>query len=128
MSRYVHQYRAAMTVMPWVSKGTKIIMRSFLVVLVNPRSSPHGKYPRLLESTALTRLNRGDAHPRVTGCKAVYKAFLTLESARKYMTDNQASQYREVIKDTAVDTTPERRSTAYYAVAYGATPGIKSFW
>jgi hypothetical protein len=44
------------------------------------------------------------------------------------MTDNGVSEYREVTKDTAVDTKPQRNSTAYYAVAHGATPGIKPFW
>ncbi|KAI0570488.1 Cauli-VI domain-containing protein [Pyrenophora tritici-repentis] len=38
------------------------------------------------------------------------------------------SEYREVFKDATEDTTPKRGSTAYYAVAHGATPGIKLRW
>jgi hypothetical protein len=38
------------------------------------------------------------------------------------------SEFEEVIKDTALDTTPTRNSVAYYAVAHGVTPGIKAVW
>jgi hypothetical protein len=69
-------------------------MRSFLVALMNLQSSPHGKLPpRLVEIYCTNLIERGEAHPRVTGCKAIYKIFLELESARKYMTDNGVSEY-----------------------------------
>ena len=65
----------------------------------------------------------------MTGCKAVVKGFTDIEEARKYMKDKGVSECKEVIKKTALNTTPDNNSTAYYAVAYGsARPGIKSFW
>lgn len=67
-------------------------------------------------------------HPRVTGCPAKYKAFVTIDEAKNFMEENGASQCKTVIKSTALDTTPERGSTAYYAVAYGTKPGIYKFW
>ena len=70
--------------------------------------------------------DRGDAHPRVTGCRADHQAFYTIEEARAYMEKKRISKYKEVIKSTA-DTTPER-DTAYYAVANGADPGIHKIW
>jgi viroplasmin and RNaseH domain-containing protein len=85
-------------------------------------------YLQIGEIYCTNLIERGDAHPRVTGCEASYKGFHELESARKYMTDKGFGKCREVIKDTAVDTTPKRKSTAYYAVAHGAMPGIKQFW
>ena len=74
------------------------------------------------------RLDRGDAHPRVTGCTATHRAFETIEEARQYMADKEVSEYKEVIKDTALDTTPKRGSMAYYAVAHGEDPGIRNVW
>lgn len=72
---------------------------------------------------------RGDAHPRVTGCKAVMKGFTSIEEARQYMKEKGVSECKEVIKETALNTTPTNNSRAYYAVAYGSVrPGIKSFW
>jgi hypothetical protein len=44
------------------------------------------------------------------------------------MKDNGVSDWKEVIKATAVDTTPKWESTAYYAVAHGALPCIKPVW
>jgi hypothetical protein len=44
------------------------------------------------------------------------------------MDRNGISEYKEVIKDAAGNTTPKKESTAYYAVAHGTTPGIKSVW
>ncbi|KAF2180400.1 hypothetical protein K469DRAFT_592652, partial [Zopfia rhizophila CBS 207.26] len=58
----------------------------------------------------------GDAHPRVTGCPAVHEGFFTIEEAREYMTRKGVSKYKEVIKNTALETTPERSSMVYYAV------------
>jgi hypothetical protein len=55
-------------------------------------------------------ITRGDAHPRVIGCTAEFKGFVSIQ------------------KDTALETTPERKDKAYYAVAHGANPGIREFW
>ena len=71
--------------------------------------------------------DRGDAHPRVTGCPAVHEAFHTIEDARLYMMKKGIYKPKEVIKSTA-DTTPERNSTAHYAVAHRANPGIRRVW
>ena len=78
----------------------------------------------MIEATGPNNFDRGDAHPRVTGCRAVHEAFHTIEDARIYMIGKGASETKEVIKSTE-DTTPERNSMAYYAVAYGANPGIR---
>ncbi|MCJ1479360.1 hypothetical protein MMC13_008045 [Lambiella insularis] len=67
----------------------------------------------------------GDAHPRVTGCRAEHKAFFTVGEARDWMRQKGFHEPKEVLKDTAVDTTPERNSIAYYAIAYGRNPGIR---
>ena len=68
--------------------------------------------------------DRGDAHPRVTGCASVQKAFLTLEDARGYMTKKGVTAPKEVIKNGAGSTTPVSDSEAFYAVAHGRKPGI----
>ncbi|KAJ9607040.1 hypothetical protein H2200_008112 [Cladophialophora chaetospira] len=67
----------------------------------------------------------GDAHPRVTGCYADHKAFLTIEEAREWVRRKGFCEPKEVLKDTAIDTTPERNSVAFYAIAYGRNPGIR---
>ena len=54
-----------------------------------------------------------------------YAVFSIDEEAREYMTRKEVLEYKEVIKNTALDTTPERCSTVYYAVAHGANPGIR---
>lgn len=64
----------------------------------------------------------------MTGCQAVHKSFVKLEGAREYMRENMISEYREVFKDAAEDTTPKRGSTAYYAVAHVLIPGIEPVW
>jgi hypothetical protein len=51
-----------------------------------------------------------------------------MEEAQQYMEKQGVSEFEEVIKETALDTTPETDSVACYAVAHGATPGIKVVW
>jgi viroplasmin and RNaseH domain-containing protein len=76
-----------------------------------------------------TRFTRGDAHPRVMNYKkAVYKGFVSIQEARGYMTLEGCADWKEIIKDTALATTPERNSTAYFAVANGENPGIRHVW
>ncbi|KAL3421822.1 hypothetical protein PVAG01_05978 [Phlyctema vagabunda] len=70
----------------------------------------------------------GDAHPRVTGCSSVHKAFLTLEDALGYMKRNGVTAPKVVIKEGAGSTTPVRDSQAFYAVAHGRKPGIYPYW
>ena len=69
--------------------------------------------------------DRGDAHPRVTNCPAVHEAFFTIGEAREYMMRKGVPECKGVVKAAALDTTPERSSMAYYAVAHGANPGIR---
>jgi hypothetical protein len=64
----------------------------------------------------------------VTGCHAVHGAFYTIEKAREYMMKKGASKCKEVIKTMALDTTPEKSSVGFYAVAYGANLGIRREW
>lgn len=72
--------------------------------------------------------NRGDAHPRVTGCPAKHKAFVNIRKAREYMKENGVAEPKEVIKDGAGDTTPVSGSAAYHAISYGKRPRIYSYW
>ncbi len=72
--------------------------------------------------------DRGDAHPRVTGCSSVHKAFLTLEDALGYMKRKGVTAPKAVIKEGAGSTTPVRDSQAFYAVAHGRKPGIYPYW
>jgi viroplasmin and RNaseH domain-containing protein len=68
---------------------------------------------------------RGDAHPRVTGCKAKHGAFPTLEEARIFLRDEYGvTEPKEVFKEGAGETAPLLGSQAFYAVANGANPGI----
>lgn len=60
----------------------------------------------------------------MTRCLSEHEAFFTIEEARKYMTRKGVTKYEEVIKETALDTTPQRGSQAFYAVAHGRRPGI----
>jgi hypothetical protein len=69
-----------------------------------------------------------EAHPRAIGCPAVQAAFPTIEKAREFMTKKGFSKCKEVIKCTALDTTPERGSMGFYAVANGVNPGIREAW
>lgn len=71
---------------------------------------------------------RGDAHPRVTGTNAEYESFFTLETAREYLRGRGKSEWDEILKPTALQTTPTRDNFAYYAVAYGESPGIRRHW
>ncbi|KAK8013572.1 hypothetical protein PG991_009165, partial [Apiospora marii] len=72
----------------------------------------------------------GDAHPRVTGCKARHKAFHTIEEAREQMTEwgVPKDEYAEILKNGAGETTPLHGCEAFYAVAHGKRPGIYSYW
>jgi hypothetical protein len=76
----------------------------------------------------LFTFDRGDAHPRVTGCPATHAAFTTLVEARAYMSENGVVEPKEVIKDGAGDTTPILNGRVFYAVAYGNRPGIYEDW
>jgi len=73
-------------------------------------------------------ITRGDVHPRVTGCVAEYKGFISIQDARDYMERKGFAGCQEIIKDTALETTPTRNNMAYYAVAHGANPGIRRVW
>ncbi|KAK2035881.1 hypothetical protein LZ31DRAFT_300355 [Colletotrichum somersetense] len=70
----------------------------------------------------------GDAHPRVTGCKAEFKGFSTLQKALDYMKHRGVLSPRRVIKEGAGESTPDRGSDGYYAVANGRNPGIYQYW
>ncbi len=72
--------------------------------------------------------DRGDAHPRVTGCSSEHAAFFTLEDAREYMKSKGVVESKEVIKDGAGETTPQWDSQAFYAIANGKKPGIYEYW
>jgi viroplasmin and RNaseH domain-containing protein len=78
--------------------------------------------------TSADSRRRGDAHPRVTNCDSKYRCFYTLAEARDYMQGMFGNNYEEVIKETALDTTPEKGSRAYYAVANGRHTGIREAW
>jgi viroplasmin and RNaseH domain-containing protein len=64
----------------------------------------------------------------VTGCKSVHKSFDSIEKARDYIEQNGFARCTEIIKETALETTPTRNNMAYYAVANGAKPGIYDVW
>ncbi|KZL87252.1 ribonuclease h1 [Colletotrichum incanum] len=70
----------------------------------------------------------GDAHPRVTGCSAVFKGFSSLQKALNYMEDLEVLAPRRVIKEGAGASTPDGKSDGYYAVANGKNPGIYQYW
>lgn len=72
--------------------------------------------------------NRGDVHPRVTGCPSEHKSFFTIEEARTYMRKNGVEDAEELIKDGAGETTPSPDGPVYYAVAHGSQPGIYELW
>ena len=72
--------------------------------------------------------DRGDAHPRVTGCAAVHKSFATIEEAREYMKEKEELNWTEIIKDGAGSTTPRWGSYAFYAVANGRNPGVYKYF
>lgn len=55
--------------------------------------------------------HRGDAHLRVTGCKAKHQSFFTLDEARDWMGKNVTGVWKESIKDVDGETTPLRNST-----------------
>ena len=103
--------------MPWL-----------LVALMNLRSFLPGKPIRCDEENRLFTFDRGDAHPRVTGCRAKHAAFTTLEKAREYMSKNGVVEPKEVIKDGAGETTPILNSGVFYAIAHGKRPGIYKNW
>ncbi|CAN9302553.1 unnamed protein product [Alternaria alternata] len=73
-------------------------------------------------------LTRGDVHPRVTDCENLYQSFCSIQEARGYMEQTGCATFKEVIKETALDTTPTKHNMAYYAVANGANPGIYDVW
>lgn len=66
---------------------------------------------------------RGDAHPRITGYPLDYKSFIRLDEARDYMKERGVTDFKEVIKSEAGETTP-LDGDVFYAVANGANPGI----
>lgn len=67
---------------------------------------------------------RGDAHPRVIGCKAEHKAFDDLQKAKDYMEENGVKQPKPVFKEGAGETMPLPGNEAFYAVANGRNLGI----
>ncbi|CCF42886.1 hypothetical protein CH063_02943 [Colletotrichum higginsianum] len=70
----------------------------------------------------------GDAHPRVTGCNAVFKGFSSLQEPLDYMERLNVLAPRQVIKEGAGAFTPDGKSDGYYAVANGRNPGIYQYW
>lgn len=58
----------------------------------------------------------------------MHRAFCTIEEAREYMVQQDAPKPKEIIKDSALDTTPTWNSKAYYAVAHGRNRGISDTW
>ncbi|EER44044.1 conserved hypothetical protein [Histoplasma capsulatum H143] len=70
----------------------------------------------------------GDAHPRVTGCKAVHHAYSTIEEAWKFMEKHGVVKPKEILKEGAGETTSLPNQLAFYAVADGKSPGIHSFY
>jgi viroplasmin and RNaseH domain-containing protein len=73
-------------------------------------------------------LIRGHVHPRVTDCENLYKSFCSIQEARDYMKQNGCASFKEITKDTALDTIATKYDKAYYAVANGAKPGIYNVW
>lgn len=73
----------------------------------------------------LFTFDRGDAHPRVTGCDAVHKGFSTLMKAREYMSKKGVADPKVVIKHGAGETTLILNGDGFYAVAHGKRPGIR---
>ena len=76
---------------------------------------------------SLTSFCRGDAHPRVTGCKSQHMAFENIQEAENYMKKNGVKQPKFVIKRDAANTTP-LQAEAFYTVANGRIPGIHSYY
>jgi viroplasmin and RNaseH domain-containing protein len=73
-------------------------------------------------------VDRGDAHPRVTGCASIHKSFVTIEEAREYMKKNEIINPKEIIKGGVGTTTPRWGSDAFYAVAHGREIGIYRYF
>jgi hypothetical protein len=74
---------------------------------------------------------RGDAHPLVTGFSSKippYKGFVTLAEAEVHMTEIGVENYKYKIKDGAGETTPHKGQIAYYAVANGRNPRIRTYY
>lgn len=44
------------------------------------------------------------------------------------MREKGKSEWDEVLKPTALDTTPMQDDLAFYAVAHGSRPGIRECW
>jgi viroplasmin and RNaseH domain-containing protein len=66
----------------------------------------------------------------VTGYKSstpFYKSFVTLAEAEAYMAA-RVKNYEYKIKDGAGETTPQKGQMAYYAVANGRNPGIRTYY
>ena len=51
-----------------------------------------------------------------------------IEDARAYMNEKGVTEYEEVIKDGAGETTPLQGGQVFYAVAHGEHPGIYRYW
>ncbi|KAK1622344.1 hypothetical protein BDP81DRAFT_441497 [Colletotrichum phormii] len=69
-----------------------------------------------------------DAHPRVTGCSAVFKGFSSLQKALDYMEGLKVLAPRRMIREGAEASTPDGKSDGYYAVANGRNPGVYQYW
>lgn len=72
--------------------------------------------------------DRGDAHPRVTGCESKHRSFYTLADARQQMKEWNVPNPLEILKHEAGKTTPLPNTEGFYAVAYGTRPGIYPSW
>ena len=76
----------------------------------------------------LNNFYRGDAHPRVTGCRSNHGAFDDLLKAQDFMEKNGVKQPKLVIKEGAGETTPLLGKEGFYAVANGRNPGIYPYY
>ncbi|GAO16254.1 hypothetical protein UVI_02000350 [Ustilaginoidea virens] len=64
-------------------------------------------------------------HPKVTGLSgAIFKGFLTIEAARRYMKERGVANPSEVIKDGAGSKAPVGDDPCFYAIANGKHPGV----
>jgi viroplasmin and RNaseH domain-containing protein len=67
----------------------------------------------------------------VTGVKSpkpLFQGFVTLAEAEAYIAEKGVENYEYKIKDSAREITLQKGQMAYYAVANGRNPGIKTYY
>lgn len=84
-------------------------------------------FKRQLRCTVLID-DRGDAHPRVTGCDSKHQSFKTIEEAQNWMETEGVKQFKLAIKDREEGSTPSTENQTFYAVANGKEPRITASW